>query len=91
MKTMPQEVTKRILFILHRGLTEIRNLALGEGNRQIADLADALEILPQHALHCTEDEMELIRFVLKDYQTRYPQSSYGHGDYLDKKPTPEDF
>lgn len=91
MKTMPHDLTNRLLFILHRGLTEIRNLALGAGNQQIADLADALEILPQLALHCTQEDMDLIRFVLQDYQNRYPESVYGHSDYLEQKVPPVDY
>jgi len=62
---------RRILYILHVGLTEIRNLALGE-HEQIADLADALEILPGLLDRSEgEDKHDLIRFVLKTYQEKH--------------------
>ncbi|HEV3258755.1 MAG TPA: hypothetical protein VG013_17930 [Gemmataceae bacterium] len=89
MKTIPDNVAKRLLFILHRGLTEVRNLGLGEGNEHIADLADALEILPRYVQECGEEDVELIRFVLKNYQDKYPHSNYDYLAYFDKYEPPE--
>ena len=89
MKTIPKNIRERLLFILHRGLTEIRNLALREGNEQIAELADALEIVPGHALNCPEDKLELIRYALQNYQAKFPESAYNHVAYLDQYDPPD--
>ena len=88
MNTLPENVAQRLLFILHRGLTEIRNLALGQGNEQIADLADALEILPRFVHEFNDEDMELIRFVLKTYKDKYPVGSYDYLPYLDEYEPP---
>ena len=60
---------KRVLFILHSGLVEIRNLALASNNRQIAALADALEIIPTEFL--VEDSFQRIINYVEDYQKKY--------------------
>jgi hypothetical protein len=89
MKTLPKNFEKRLLFILHRGLTEIRNMALGQGNEQIADLADALEILPRFVQKYDEDDIEMTRFVLKNYEDKYPGHNYGLLKYVDEYEPPE--
>jgi len=89
MKTIPENLSRRLLFILHRGLTEARNLALAQGNEQIADLADALEILPRYVQGCNEEDVELIRFVLKTYQDKYPGSNYDYLAYFEKYDPPQ--
>jgi hypothetical protein len=81
----------RLLFILHRGLTEIRNLALASGNEQIGDLADALEILPGIVEHWTPEKADLAHFVLRSYEDKYPGRSYEHEAYLDKYEPPDQF
>lgn len=74
MNDTKQDRKKRLLYILHLGFVEVRNLALAAGNQQIADLADALELLPRYVEDCTEEDQEMIRFVLKTYQEKYPSS-----------------
>src|SRR5262245_52204882 len=46
MNVTENDLHKRLLYVLHLGLAEIRNLALAASQQQIADLADAMEILP---------------------------------------------
>jgi hypothetical protein len=85
-----QALRKRLLFILHRGFVETRNLALSGGNhQQVADLADAMELLPRFVERCNDEELELIRFVLRTYQDKYPQTGYDHLSYLDRYDPPE--
>ena len=91
MTQIPPDLGKRLLFILHRGLTEARNLSLGAGQEQIADLADALEILPGIIEHWEDDRLESIRFVLRNYEDKYPNSSYDYSAYLEKYEPPERF
>ena len=83
------DLSRRLLFILHRGFTEIRNLALARGDDQIADLADAMEILPRLVDEHTEEDIELIRFVLKNYKDRHPESRYDYLPFLDEYDVPE--
>jgi hypothetical protein len=74
---------KRLQFILHRGFTEARNLALARNHEQIFELADAMEILPRYLDECGDDDLEMIRFVLKNYLSKYPQCAYGYLEILD--------
>lgn len=63
-----EEELKRILYVLHLGLVEIRNLALANDAEQIADLADALEILPTV---CLVESSSQLREHLKAYASKY--------------------
>jgi hypothetical protein len=75
MTATQQSLQKRLRYILYRGLNEARNLALGGCNEQIFELADAMEILPRYFEECSEEDLELIRFVLQNYQTKFPHSN----------------
>ena len=90
MNASQQELRKRLLYILHLGLAEIRNLAHGSGNEQIADLADAMEILPGFVDRLSEDDLEMIRFVLKNYQDKY-HSSFDYPARFEHYEAPERF
>jgi hypothetical protein len=74
MEMTQQEIRRRIAYVLHLGLVEARNLALGAGVQQIADLTDALEILPKMMDDPTTEDLEMIRFVLQDYEAKYHTS-----------------
>ncbi len=91
MEKMSTSPATRLLYILHRGLTEIRNLALASGQEQIADLADALEILPGMIENWNDDHAEMARFVLRAYQNKYPGRAYDYVGQLDRQDTPERF
>ncbi len=73
----------RLLMILHRAFVEVRNLALANGCDQIAELADTFEILPELMAHGDEAELEKIRAILCDYQTRREDSAYDYLSMLD--------
>ena len=79
MTTTQTDLRKRLLYILHQAFVEARLLALGQQHQQIFDLADAMEILPGFVDKCRDEDLELIRFVLKNYQEKYPESRF---DYL---------
>ncbi len=75
--TPPQkeEFKRRLGYILHRGLAEIRSLATNsERLPQIAELADVLEYLPRFLNDPTDDDVSMVRTVLGDYQQRHPNS-----------------
>lgn len=84
---LTDDLRRRILFILHRGFTEVRNLALiGGSTEQIADLADALEIIPGMLLRWDADQWDMLRFVLKNYEDKYPTGRFDYTPYLDRYP-----
>jgi hypothetical protein len=87
----PAKLTKRLLFILHRGLVEARNLALAKGTEQIADLADALEVLPCLLDQWEDSHLELIRQILDNYDSKYPGRSFNLASYLEQIAPPERF
>jgi hypothetical protein len=85
------DLKKRLSYIIHLGFTEVRNLAGLPGfEQQIHDLADAMEVLPRflHSL-ATEEDLAMIRFVLKDYQTRHPTAKFDYLAYLDQRDPPD--
>jgi hypothetical protein len=90
MNATQQDLKRRLLYILHLGLTEIRNLALAAKHEQIADLADAMEILPGFVNECGEDDVEMIRFVLKTYQDKY-HSAFDYPTRFERYEAPERF
>jgi hypothetical protein len=69
----------------------MRNLALGAGQEQIADLADALEILPGMVDRWKDDHLEMIRFVLRSYQDKYIGRAYDHLAGLETYDPPDQF
>jgi hypothetical protein len=74
MNATTADLRKRLLYILHLGFVEIRSLALAAGQAQIAELADAMEILPRLADECSEEDIQMIRFTLQNYQDKYRSS-----------------
>jgi hypothetical protein len=60
----------------------------GAGHEQIAELADALEILPGFVNRCNEDDNDMTRFVLKNYQDKY-HSSFDYPARFDRYDAPE--
>ncbi|HXG09636.1 MAG TPA: hypothetical protein VNK04_07595 [Gemmataceae bacterium] len=64
-------------------------LALGQKYQQIFDLADAMELLPRYVDECTDENLESIRFVLKNYQEKYPESRFDYLARLEQYDPPE--
>jgi hypothetical protein len=91
MNQLPAPLSRRLLFILHRGLVEMRNLAFAQGNEQIAELADALEILPSLIDRWEEEHLQLIRSFLETYQKKFPGTGYDYLGYLEKYEIPDRF
>jgi len=89
MNDTQQDLRKRLLHILHLGFTEARDLALAGAHQQIFDLADAMEILPRLVDNCNEDEKELVRFVLRTYEEKYPDSRYNYLARFDSYDPPD--
>ena len=88
MNATDSDLQKRILYILHVGLTEIRNLALDE-HEQIADLADALETLPGYLADWTDEHLEMVLFNLRTYQEKYPGRAFDYLAHVDRYDPPD--
>lgn len=76
MKEPPDQIKLRLLFVLHRGFVEARLLAQANKDRQIFDLADALELIPGMLKNWQDGDLERIRFLLKTYQDKYPGGGF---------------
>lgn len=91
MNQLPPALARRLLYILHRGLVEARNLALSHGHKQIAELADALEIMPSLMDHWQDENLVLIRSILETYQKEFPGGGYDYLQYLEQVDPPDRF
>jgi hypothetical protein len=91
MAATQSDLRKRLFYILHLGFTEVRNLAGVPGFEiQIHDLADAMEILPRFLdAEASDEDVEMIRFVLNDYQQRHPTAKFDYLAYLDQWDPPD--
>ena len=100
------DLQKRLLFTLHRGLLELRGLALGmkHSNKyfilnkpqivdQIADLSDILEFIPGcwDSSGIDEARLEVIRQSFLSYKEKHPQSTFDYIRYLDIDEPPDRF
>jgi hypothetical protein len=84
---MDEQLKRSLLYVLHRGLVELRSLASGGRHEQAADLADALENIPLHILKPRDESERWIKEDLRTYQTRYTGRSYDHLATLDRRDT----
>ena len=72
----PAVVQARLLRILHRAFVQARNLALNGDSRQLYDLADTFEVLPELMAHWDETTLSRIRGILAEYESAHPHSGY---------------
>ncbi len=70
---------RKLLYLLHRSLVDLRSLSLAQEHQQAADLADAFEIMPGLLADWEDSHCELLRQVLLSYQAKYGERAY---DYL---------
>jgi hypothetical protein len=91
MNQLQNDLTRRLLYVLHYGLAEIRNLAIDQGNEQVADLADALEVLPGLIDHWEDENLDFVHLVLRDYQAKYPGRAFDYLEHVDKYDPPDRF
>jgi hypothetical protein len=83
------DLRKRLLYILHRGLVEIRLLGQGGRSEQISDLADILEPLPSWLTDNPADTPSAveIKAEFERYERKYA-GSFKYSDFLDKYDPP---
>lgn len=87
------ELDKRLLFIMHTGCVEIRNLARAGANPMIHDLADILEAIPSYLAANRGDSEEILREEFARYQAKHGNKCvHNYVDMLNSdNPAPESF
>jgi len=86
---IPADLRERLLFVLHRGLVEIRLLAQAGKVDQMRDLADILEVMPSWLSNGSKDNPSAasIKAELQRYEQRYPEA-FKYSDFVDKYDVP---
>jgi len=79
----PPAIQARLLRVLHRAFVQARNLALSGDCRQLSELADTFELLPELMAHWDETALDRIRRILADYQSEHSQCGYEYLSLLD--------
>lgn len=88
--TIPANLERRLLFILHRAFVDTRLLAQAGKMQQVHDLADALEPLPAWLASWKNEYLEAMRSNLEKYAAKYP-NALGYLDFIDKYDPPDKF
>lgn len=92
METPDSEIKLRLLFVLHRAWVEARLLAQEKACDQLYDLAEAVEPIPASLSRWDEQDIEILKFNLSVYESKYPSSNFRYIEYLDlTKPSPPTF
>lgn len=91
MVSLQNDTQRRLLFVLHRGLVEARQLSLAHRTDQLFDLADALEPIPGCLTEDCCGRLDEIRSNLQAYEERYHGSCFEYLPYLADWPAPERF
>jgi hypothetical protein len=72
----PAAIQTRLLHILHRAFVHARNLAQGGDCRQLYELADTFEILPELMTQWDQTTVDRIRAILAEYDAGHPNCGY---------------
>ena len=71
---MTPDQQRRLLFILHRGLVEMRLLAMAGRMAELRDLADALEPMPAWMANWRPEYWSAVKQNLQTYASAHPDS-----------------
>lgn len=85
------DTERRLLFVLHRGLIEARELARLSRTEELIFLTDVLELIPGYLDRENPETLEVIRVGLKDYRDRFPNGTFDYIRCLDVDPLPDRF
>src|SRR4051794_37112316 len=80
----PAVIQTRLLRVLHRAFVQARNLALAGNCKQMYELSDTFEIIPELMVHWDETTLGRIRNILAEYESGHPDSGYGYLSLLDR-------
>jgi hypothetical protein len=89
----PADIQTRLLHILHRAFIQSRTLALAGDCRQLYELVDTFEVLPELMIQWDETTLARIQGILAEYEADHPQCGYEYRSLLDpdtgpSSPTP---
>ena len=79
----PAVIQTRLLHILHRAFVQARNLAQGGDCRQLYELADTFEVLPELMTQWDEKTLSQVRGILAEYEAGHPRCGYEYLSLLD--------
>jgi hypothetical protein len=82
----PPDVQEKLLRVLHRAFVQARNLALAGDCRQLYELMDTFEVLPELMTRWDETALEQVRGILADFQASHPQAGYEYLTLIDSEP-----
>ena len=88
--TPSAKIERRLLFVLHRGLVEIRLLTQSGKTQQAHDLADALEPFPGWIAAWKGEYLEAARSNLETYAAKY-SDAFRYIDFIEKYEPPSAF
>jgi hypothetical protein len=92
MKTPNEQLLRSLLYVLHRGLSDVRYISRAGRTEQAFDLADALENVPGYIIDWTDDKLPLVVEQLRKYQEKYNEMSwFDYTKYLSEGEAPESF
>lgn len=74
---------KKLHYILHRALVDVRNLALAKDHQKVFDLADTFEILPSLMEQWEDGHLDLVRSILRRYQSKHQGQVFDYLSILD--------
>jgi hypothetical protein len=86
----PPDVKKRLLFIMQRAWSEVRDLAGAGQFSQLLALADAVHEIP-HNIRCWKNgDLDVIRRNLTVYMKKYPSAArFQYLEFLDQFDVPD--
>ncbi len=92
MKNPPQNILHRLLYVLHKGFSDVRYIAKAGKSEQAYELADTMENIPGFIADWQDDHLEKIVQQLHRYQDKYREVSwYDYAKYLETEEPPERF
>lgn len=82
---IPPDANRRLLYVLHLALCELRSLPAPIPEAQIRELADVLEFIPRCVMLGPDAETwTIVRSNLRDYRVHYPDHVVDYVDVLDR-------
>ena len=76
-------IQNKLLHIVHLVCSDIRRLSLTASTRQIYDMADAIEFVPQVLMNWRQEALSTIESVLTNLQKKYPDLGQKYTRILD--------
>jgi len=81
-----EQFKQRLCQVLTWGLNEIQSrLVLPAAKRRIQELANTIEVIPPMLTRdITDEDIELVQFVLRTYQENFPDTPYPYLAFIEE-------